>query len=336
MKQRQAGKAGPRTARRSMARLATALLAGSTAISAGGCVITFRHPEDAANESVGASSAAQLDAAKLAAWRPKQAAFDARFAAELSAYRALEPSLRQADRATDETAQKAYELRDRFTKRCVAESGWSTVACWNATFARDITEALAAIRTRQGDHVGAALELLTRDSWPDMRSDEAKIKATESPVGRVPSAWRSPELNAAFEHIDLEGSVQAISVGKTTATIAFKPEGGGRDSSTTCHEELGRDARGDLVVNRPCTTTYGGTLPTTYIQPITVPASELAGLDVKAKGLTVRTVCPNKGKRDGHVLDAWLSIEPVNSTAYGQEWVLLRQTPMKAADAGYP
>src|SRR5260221_10983597 len=67
------------------------------------------------------------EAAKVAEWAPKQKAFDTAFAAEIAEFQALSPSLAKTDDASADLATKADDLRARFVKRCVAESGWSTV-----------------------------------------------------------------------------------------------------------------------------------------------------------------------------------------------------------------
>src|SRR5262249_14270011 len=72
------------------------------------------------------------DLAAQADWAEKQKQFDAAFADEIAAFHAMEPALQSGE---GKAADDAEALRARFVTRCIAESGWSTDACWNGTFA---------------------------------------------------------------------------------------------------------------------------------------------------------------------------------------------------------
>jgi len=144
-------------------------------------------------------SESEADAQRRLAWREKQSAFDATFASESKEFRDLATA--KNDGADASVVARADDLRLRFVKHCIAESGWSSVACWNGTFARDITEKLSSIRLRLGDAVGAAAEFHTRVSYPDLRSEDAKLAATKNAVSLEPAIRTSKEL-LALDSVD--------------------------------------------------------------------------------------------------------------------------------------
>src|SRR4051812_13980700 len=113
------------------------LALGAVAFTAG-CVVRVGNAADAAPPMPGDAT---YDAAR-ADWAKKQQQFDATFAEEITAFRAIEADLKRDD-ATPAIAARAEDLRVRFLKRCIDESHWSTAACWHGTFVREITLALA-------------------------------------------------------------------------------------------------------------------------------------------------------------------------------------------------
>jgi len=263
-------------------------------------------------------------------WAQKQAAFDAAFANELAAYRALAPRLASADART---VAEADELRTRFVQRCIVESHWSTVACWNATFARDITEALAKLRLQLGDKVGAYLEAYTLYSYPDLRSEEAKRTAAQRGVDDAPANIAAPEeLKPLEEQMDFVGeTVRGVArAQQATAVIRFEA----RDSSRTdyaCddpHLVVVADrttASGNrLAVKQNCKVSGGQKWHETF-PSITVPRAEVEGLKPGQRANVVFA----KRTKTGHVMNTW-------PDTYTKKYITFRATTMKPADAGYP
>jgi hypothetical protein len=268
-----------------------------------------------------------------AAWAQKQAAFDAMFADELTAYRAIEARLKDTSTSDAKLVADADALRARFVKRCVDESHFSTVACWNATFARDITEALAKHRLAIGDKVGSYLESYYLYSYPDLRSDEAKRTAARQGVDDEPANIRAPEelrpLEDQMEFVAEE--VKAVVRSKATATIRFAP----RDSSSTGYD---CGERRVVVVADP-TTASGNRLAVKQncrvssheeqhqvFPSVTVPIEEVEGLKV---GQRASVVFAKRGPKRGHLVDVW-------PDGYTKKYIRLRTTRVKPADEGYP
>jgi hypothetical protein len=288
-----------------------------------GCIVVTRSGQARSNPGMEPESPAAPVASGFA---EKQSEFDAKFAEEIAAYRALEPELEGAS-AEAGPAEKAESLRSRFLKRCIEESGWSTVACWNATFARNITEALAAIRLRQGDKVGAYIESSTLRHFTDMRSDKAKLRAVESPVALAPAVLATPDdVKPLLAELDLTAQeVQSIRKTKDTAVIQFKTHVSGMTSYSCGDPKLVVDQRGEVSVKRPCSATESRT-DVERFAPVTVPLADVEGLEV---GQRAFVVTPTKGKRVGRVVDVWPDI-------YTKKYIRYRATPMQPAKPGYP
>src|ERR1700733_14295358 len=237
-------------------------------------------------------------------WAKKQQQFDATFADEITAFHALEADLERDD-ATPATATRAEELRTRFLKRCIDESGWSTAACWHGTFARDITLALAKIRFRQGDLLDAAVEAFTIQDERDLRPDDEKIwrarglscedgefaaRFCSTFVSNFGAAVKprkpvlSPELahltSSTTEHdgvVDWRGGNDIQSVTKTgaSAVVSIKPWKGTSDDAKWCGDpEWRADGSGNKVLVTPCHTAHVTTQGVSY-PPALVPLSEL-------------------------------------------------------------
>ncbi|HEY5925720.1 MAG TPA: hypothetical protein VIV11_28735 [Kofleriaceae bacterium] len=267
-----------------------------------------------------------------AAWAEKQAAFDAKFAAELAEFRELQPRLAGGGAADAKLVADADKLRARFVKRCVEESGFSTVACWNGTFARDITEALSKQRLQIGDKVGAYVEAYSLFFYPDLRSEQAKREAARQGVDEGPANVRSPEdmreLEDQIEFVAEE--VRAVVRTKTTATIRFAV----RESSSTGYECGDRyvvvaadptTASGNkLAVKQKCKVSRHDVQRESF-PSVTVPVEEVEGLKA---GQRAFVVFPKKTKR-GHLIDVW-------PDAYTKEYIRFRTTRQKKAEPGYP
>jgi hypothetical protein len=264
-----------------------------------------------------------------AAWAEKQVAFDTTFASEVAAYRVLAPRLASGDVSV---IAEADQLRSKFVSRCVEESQFSTVACWNGTFARDITEALAKLRLQAGDKVGSYLESYTLYSYPDLRSEDAKRQAARSGIDDAPANIRAPEaLRALEEQMEFVGeTVRAVVRGKTTAVIRFEA----RDSSRT--DYACEDPQVVVVADR--TTASGNKLALKQkckvsgyqadhetFPSVTVP---LAEAETIKPGQRANVVFAKRSKK-GHVMDVW-------PDTYTKTYVRFRTTRMKKATPGYP
>ena len=266
-----------------------------------------------------------------AAWLDKQAAFDAKFAAELAEFRELQPRL-AATSGDPKIVADADKLRARFVKRCVEESGFSTVACWNGTFARDITEALSKQRLQIGDKVGAYVEAYSLFFYPDLRSEAAKREAARQGVEDAPANVRSPEqmreLEDEIEFVAEE--VRAVVRTKTTATIRFAV----RESSSTGYECGDRyvvvaadptTASGNkLAVKQKCKVSSHQVQRESF-PSVTVPVEDVEGLKA---GQRAFVVFPKRTKR-GHLIDVW-------PDAYTKQYIRFRTTRTKKAEPGYP
>jgi hypothetical protein len=278
-----------------------------------------------------AGPAAPIDP-EQAAWAHKQAAFDAMFADELAAYRALAPRLADTTAARAPLVAEADQLRSRFVSRCVEESQFSTVACWNATFARDITEALAKLRLATGDKVGAYVEAYSLYSYPDLRSDEAKRAAARNGVDDEPANIRAPEeLRPLEEQMEFVGeTVRAVVRSKTKAVIRFAV----RESSRTdyaCddpHVVVVADrttASGNrLALKQKCAVSGHETQRESF-PSVTVPLAEAETLEA---GQRANLVYAKRSKK-GHVLAVW-------PDTYTKTYLRFRTTRMKKAAPGYP
>jgi hypothetical protein len=193
-------------------------------------------------------------------------------------------------------------------KRCIAETQLSSVMCWNGTFARNITEALARIRGKLGDKVLAYLELDALGEFPDLRPEEARNKYR---MGYDVRTAASDEARKAAEALNggLHGSraeLQSIARTKTTATLRFASV----ESSSVgyaCGDE-------EIVVVADRTTASGRKLATRQkckvsqvessterFPAITVPLEEARDLKV---GQAVLALAP-KGQNRGHVARVW-------------------------------
>ena len=300
--------------------------------AAGACVPLTSRPAAPAASQTPPAAAAPVDP-ETAAWAQKQAAFDAKFADELAAFRELQPRLAAAGAADARLVAEADQLRSRFVKRCVEESPFSTVACWNGTFARDITEALAKLRLNVGDKVGAYVEAYTLYSYPDLRGEEAKRTAARDGVDHAPANIRAPEalrpLEDQMEFVAEE--VRAVVRTKTTATIRFQV----RESSRTDYE----CDDGQVVVTADPTTASGNRLAVKRrcvqsghevqrqaFPSVTVPVEEVEGL---VAGQRAFVVFAKRGGKRGHLVDVWPDL-------YTKEYIRLRTTRVKKAEPGYP
>lgn len=295
----------------------------------GACIPLVNQPA-AANPTTVAEPAVEIDP-ELAAWQPKQAEFDRQFAAELAAFRELEPRLQRGGRDAQLVAD-ADRLRASFVQRCVAESHFSTVGCWNATFARDITEALVKLRLALGDKTGAYVEAYSLYGFPDLRSDKAKIDAARSGVDQQPLNIAAPDdVQPLEEQMDFVGEdIRSISRAKTTATIHFAA----RDSSSTgysCGE------RTVVVVDDPTTASGNGLAVKQkcvassheedhqIFPSVTVPLAEVEGVKAGQRAGVVFA----KHTHVGHLLDVW-------PDGYTKQYIRIRTTRVKQADPGYP
>lgn len=235
----------------------------------------------------------------------QQHAFDAKFADELTAFHALEPRLAAGDATV---VDEADALRARFVKRCIAESDLSSVVCWNGTFARDITEALAKLRGKLGDKVLAYLEVDMLGEFPDLRPEEALHKYR---MGYDVRTAASDQWRAAAEALyrGLRGGraeLQSISRTKTTATLRFASV----ESSSVgyaCGDEQvvvvadRTTASGKALATRQKCAVSSVETSTARFPAITVPLDEARDLKI---GQAVLALAP-KGKTTGHVARVW-------------------------------
>ena len=267
-----------------------------------------------------------------AAWAQKQAGFDQMFAAELAAYRELEPRLK-ATGADAKLVAEADGLRARFVKRCVEESQFSTVACWNGTFARDITEALAKRRLEVGDKVGAYLEGNTLYEYPDLRGSEALMRAARDGVDDYPANIAAPEaLKPLEQQMDFTAeTVRKVVRSKSTAVIQFEARDSSRvdyscgDDQVVVVADRSTPSGKALAVKRTCRQSGREDTHQTFAS-VTVPIDEVEGLKA---GQRASVVYLAKNKRVGHLLDVWPDI-------YTKEYIRFRTTRMKKAGAGDP
>ena len=263
-------------------------------------------------------------------WTLKQRAFSAQFADELAAYHALEPRLASADVTVTEEADA---LRARFVKRCISETHLSSVACWNGTFARDLTEALAKIRHNQGDKVLAYLEQDALGEYPDLRSEDAQhrfamgydIRTAEGDAARK-------EAEVLFR--GLRGSraeLQSINRSKTTATLHFASVESSSVGYACGDEEVvvveDRDSASGkkLATRQKCKVSQVET-STASFAAVTVPIDEARDLKV---GQAVLALAP-KGKPTGHVAMVWTN----NHDDHNE--IFYRSLPVKASESGNP
>lgn len=329
--------------------------------SAAGCVVRVGAAGDAAQATTGNAT---YDAAR-ADWAKKQQAFDAAFAEEIKAFHAMEADL-QHDDAPAEVVTRAEELRARFLKRCSDESGWSTDACWNGTFVRDVTLALAKIRFRGGDLLSAAVEAYTIENARDLRAEDEKIwKAqglsckSDMFAGRHCSTFQSdydaalhpkrpeltPELrrltSSTTEHdkpVDWRGGDDITAVTKTgaSAVVTIKPWKGSIDDSRTCGDAEWRlDGSGNKVLVRPCQTS-NAVSPAVSYPPAVVPTAELGDFKL-SRDTDLLLVYSPKGKHAGHVVAT--SIFSGETTDRGIrifKRIMFRGLPVKDAKPGYP
>lgn len=310
------------------------------------------------------SGNAEYDAAR-ADWAKKQHDFDAMFAAEIKAFHAIEADLNRDD-ATPAIATKAEDLRARFVKRCIDESGWSSTACWEGTFARDITLALAKIRLRQGDLLTAAVDAYTIEEERDLRADDEKIWKAHGltcehdqfanrycstylsdydKALKPPTPVLSPELaaltSATTDHdkpVDWMGGQDVLAVAKNgaSAVVKIKPWQSGAGEERSCGDaEWRRDGAGNDVLVRPCETVQYGAQYKAY-PPAIVPASELGDFKLTNDTSLIVAYLP-KGNHAGHVVET--SIFTGETTDRGLrifKRVLFRGLPAKDAKPGYP
>lgn len=247
----------------------------------------------------------------------------------MAAYRELAPRLAAGD---VQVIGQADQLRAKFVSRCVEESPLSTVACWNATFARDITEALAKLRLQAGDKVGAYLEGYSLYSYPDLRGAEAQHNAAERGVDDEPANIRAPEeLQALEDDLGFTGeTVLAVKRSKTTAVIRFEA----RDSSSTgyaCEDpqvvvvEDRTSASGNkLAVKQKCKVSSHHVDHQTFAS-VTVPIAEAEGIKPGQRAIVVFA----KRTKKGHVMHLW-------PDTYTKTYLTFRTTRMKKAEPGYP
>jgi hypothetical protein len=355
-------------ARRSSAPLFVAPLA--VLVAASGCGIKWTTVQQDAEEREAARAklcakypysggdcekSANEDRAAQADWAEKQRAFDAAFAGEIAEFRAMQPSLASMDA---DGAKKAEDLRKRFLTRCIAESGWSTAACWDGTFARDITEALASFRLKQGDLGSAGAEALTLKSI-DLRSVDAKvwkihdlqcgpqaIFAGRLCEGDAKTAPLAPELDALFDPptrddepaVDYKYGPELTSITRigSNAVVTFLSQGGNLETVHSCDDpEWRTDANGNEALVRPCTTSQYVTKREVF-PPATVPAAELG--DFKLGGDAVASVVyALKGsKHTGHVMETWIDLHRVENRREVTKPILFRGLPSHEAKPGYP
>jgi hypothetical protein len=291
-------------------------------------------------------------------WAKKEEQFDATFAPELAAFHAMEADLARADTADLSLADKAEQLRTRFVQRCIAESGWSTDACWNGTFARDITKALARLRLRQGDWVAADAEKYTLER-PDLRPTDVKIWRAHGLVcGRdllggkpciPPDENRGPpvDLRAAMAtsrerareqetKVQWHSAVQTITRGQSTAVLTFRPFVAGAADARSCGDpEWQRDKAGNDELVRHCNTEHYDAITEVY-PPAVVPLSELGDLKVSKTTDAVVVYSP-AGKHAGHVFETWRLTGEVNDRGFRlTKKLMFRGTPVRDARPGYP
>ena len=300
------------------------------------------------------------DEAARADWAEKQRQFDAAFADEIAAFHAIEPGLKNTDTATAALANQADDLRLRFVKRCIAESGWSTTACWNGTFARDITAALAKIRRGQGDEVAAAAEAFTLHEKQDLRSTDAKIWKAHGlvcgrdmfagracpytpeaqPVGTLEDMKRAADAKMRNEVPPVEwrsgSEIQSMAKTQAGAVFTFKAERATASEGRSCGDpEWRADAAGNQVLVRPCQTERFVTDAKVYA-PALVPLADIGDYKASA-GWGAVVVYSTKGRHEGHVLQTWREIDKVaDGGVKTVHFVMFRGTRVEDAKPGYP
>jgi hypothetical protein len=353
--------------RRSLRRNLFALLAASVvAATSLGCQIRIGQPDAESAASAGddpcsrapysSSPDCRQDKAAREDWAQKQKEFDTAFAAEIAEFHAMEADLKNVDGANEALVTKADDLRARFLGRCIAESGWSTTACWNGTFARDITTALVKIRAQLGDLAGAAAEAYTIGKKPDLRPTDMKIwKIQGLYCGRDMFAGHRcsmpPEDTEARELYDRLNSyprhpgevqwrggtdIQGVTRTRAAAVFTFKSVAATSSSAQSCGDpEWQKNSAGNDVLVRPCETDHFVS-DAEYYAPALVPLAEIGDFKVSAKtGALV--VYAKKGKHAGHAVETWIDTGRVDDRKWPViEYVLFRGTPVREAKPGYP
>lgn len=327
-----------------------ALALAASAASTTACQIRVGERQDAMPATAPHGEAAEA----RADWAKKQAEFDATFAAEIADFHAMEADLRNPDAGDPALADRADALRARFLRRCIAESGWSTDACWDGTFARDITEALARLRLRQGDFMAAAAEAYSLYSRPDLRAADVKLWRSRGlacgiqPIGNgvcVPTPRKDlprelQELTHSAPNHDgkVEWQGDAISLTRTPAgaVFAFRPFLSSASEGRSCGDlEWQRDGAGNDHLVRPCKTEHYGAI-SEYYPPAVVPASEVGDFKLTKTTSALVLYSPH-GKHAGHLFATWKDTGKVTDRGWKvlQE-LTFRGTPVQEAKPGNP
>jgi hypothetical protein len=318
--------------------------------SVSGCQI---HVGERTGETAGYGPRAPTDPAHTD-WAKKQAAFDATFAEEIGAFHAMEADLKNAETADLTLADTADALRARFVRRCIAESGWSTDACWDATFVRDITEGLARLRLRQGAMLAAAEEAYALDSRPDLRPTDMKIwrahgltcgidilanrpcqppPRKDLPVDLYELTHSSPSHDGPVEWQSDITSMRKTAAG---AVFTFRPFLASATEGRSCGDlEWQRDHAGNDRLVRPCKTEHYGAI-SEYYPPAVVPASELGDFTL-TKTTSAMVVYVPRGAHGGHLFATWKDTGKVTDRGFKvMQPLTFRGTPEHDAKPGYP
>jgi hypothetical protein len=239
--------------------------------------------------------------------REQRARYHARFAEDFVAFEALMPALARAiheQQADPVLLERAIEVRDAHVRACVAETDLSTFFCWNGTFARHLTWAIAWQAILADDPVLAYAEADTYLRGIDVTSGAAHVSMAQeaaTDMGQRYSfeVWRHPrnedrdlatrirDLHGRLDWAGEEVSRVATRNAAETATIHYKTRVSG-STEYDCEDriDLRQDDYGTIQAYRRCRAARSET-QRTVTRPVTVPANDAEGVQPGQFALTV-------------------------------------------------
>ena len=272
--------------------------------------------------------------------REQRARYHARFEQDFVAFEALMPALVRAIReqqADPVLLARAIEVRDAHVRACVAETDLSTFFCWNGTFARHLTWAIAWQAILADDPVLAYAEADTYLRGIDVTSAAAHVSMAQeaaTDIGQRYSfeVWRHPRnedrelaarIRTLHNRLDWAGeevSRVAVRNAAETATIHYKTRVSG-STEYDCEDriDLRQDDYGNIQAYRRCRAARSDT-QRTVTRPVTVPAFDAEGLEPGQFALTVF----DPRTREGRIVET-------RPTLYSEQadYDRIRFTPLK-------